>query len=71
MSEAIDKKNKFLDLYKGNDVDVWMDIDPENEFITVNIFGRFTFTLDRQEFQELYNAVFVSKQVLKELDDKK
>ena len=71
MSEASEKRTNFLDLYKGNDFDIWIEMDPEMEMITLNLFDRATFSFDRQEFQELYNAMFISKQMLKELDDKK
>lgn len=55
---------QFIDLYNGAAIDIWMD--EEDGMVTIDIHGRISISLDKEDFQELYNAVFISKQVLKE-----
>ncbi len=64
-------ESNFIDLYSSNSVDVWCELEPENEIITLSLMGRITISMSKEEFQDLYNAVFASKTVLKELEDKK
>jgi len=62
-------ETQFTDLYKGTSIDIWMD--DQDELVTISIHGRVTINLDKEDFQELYNACFISKQVLKDKEDRK
>lgn len=62
-------QTRFTDLYNGTAIDIW--IDDEDDLITIDIHGRISISLDKEDFQELYNAVFISKQVIKERENNK
>lgn len=65
-------ENKFPELYRGNLGQIWLDlVDPDDETITISFFGRVTINLDKDDFQELYNAMLISKQALKDLEKRK
>jgi len=65
-------ETKISDLYEGKLGQIWFDTtDPDDETITISFFGRVTINLDKEDFQELYNAMIISKQALKDLEKRK
>lgn len=68
MSEASEKKSPYINLYEGNEVDIW--IDEDDSIITLAI-GAFTVALPEDVFTELSNAIIIAKHQLKELKSHK
>ena len=62
-------KSQFKDLYDGSAIQIWFD--HEDESVTVGIHGRITINLELDEFKELTNAVFIAKQILKDIEANK
>lgn len=59
-----------VDLYEGSNIYIHYDGDANYETVTIHL-NNIAITLDKDGFQELYNAVFMAKTVLKDLEDKK
>lgn len=62
-------QEKFKDLYNSQSIDIWIDND--DDIITLSLDRKLTLNFEREEFQNLYNAVFMAKQMLKEEEDLK
>lgn len=69
----MDKEEMCMDLYEGKEIDIDYHVDPTGEYESFNlhIHGFLSISLDREDFKELCNAVFISKTKLDEKEKRK